>query len=293
MSRRFFTLDVFTETPLAGNPLAVVLDAEGLDDARMQAIAREFNLSETVFVRPPADDRHRASLRIFTPSKELPFAGHPTVGAASLLAILDGAADSLFSLEEKAGIVPCIVERRGDDSARARFRTPRLPALQDGVVVDADALADALGLKKKDISFSNREVEIWSAGTPFPIAPIATLDALERAVPGPTLEGVTAGTGHIFLYVQTGANTFRARMFAPGAGIQEDPATGGAVAAFAGLVYRGAPHPDGDHDYVIEQGVEMGRPSRIEMQLIVRNGALEGVEIAGWATIISEGHLRH
>src|SRR5829696_2615449 len=110
MLRRFVTLDVFTRQPLAGNPLAVVLDAEGLDTKAMQAIAREFNLSETVFIERPEDPRHRAKLRIFTPRNELPFAGHPTVGTAVLLALRDGrsAADAIaFRLEEKVGIVPC------------------------------------------------------------------------------------------------------------------------------------------------------------------------------------------
>src|SRR5918995_4841173 len=112
MPRRFVTLDVFTENALAGNPLAVVLDAEGLDTARMQAIAREFNLSETVFVLPPENNRHRAALRIFTPGRELPFAGHPTVGTAVLLALEDGGGPTgsvAFGLEEKVGVVPCVV----------------------------------------------------------------------------------------------------------------------------------------------------------------------------------------
>jgi trans-2,3-dihydro-3-hydroxyanthranilate isomerase len=291
MTRRFFTLDVFTDEPLAGNPLAVVLDADGLSDARMQAIAREFALSETVFVRPPADARHRAQLRIFTPARELPFAGHPTVGTAALIAIMDGARDALFSLEEKAGLVACVVETRGPDAAFARFRAPRIPERGEGLV-DAARMAEALGLEPNEIAFSEREIEIWSAGTPFPLVPVSTLAALSRATPGPRLADVCAGTGHVFLYVQTGSHTFRARMFAPGGGIAEDPATGSAAAAFAGLIHRRAVHADGDHDYVIDQGVEMGRPSRIGVQLIVRGGKLEGVEISGAARIVSEGRLR-
>jgi trans-2,3-dihydro-3-hydroxyanthranilate isomerase len=289
MTRRFYTLDVFTDTPLAGNPLAVVLDTDGLDDTRMQAIAREFALSETVFVRPPAGNS-RASLRIFTPARELAFAGHPTIGTAALLALLDGAEDSAFSLELKAGVTPCVASRRGEGAAHARFRAPRLPERAPGAI-DAKAMAAALGLDLNDIAFSAREIEIWSAGTPFPIVPIATLDALARAAPG-DITAATAGTGHVFLYVQTGSRGVRARMFAPGMGIAEDPATGGAAAAFAGVLFASAPHPDGDHDYIIEQGVEMGRPSRIGLQLIVREGKLEGVEIAGDAVIVSEGLLR-
>jgi len=291
MSRRFFTLDVFTDTPLAGNALAVVLDCAGLDDARMQAIAREFALSETVFVYPPADARHRAALRIFTPGRELPFAGHPTVGTAALLALLDGAPEAAFALEEKAGVIACAVVRHGADKARARFRTPRLPERQPGAIARGAAAA-ALGLELGDISPWAEEIEIWSAGTPFPLVPLTTLDALARAAPSATFSAATAGTGHAFLYFQTGAHSFRARMFAPGSGILEDPATGSAAAAFAGLIFGRAPHGDGAHDYVIEQGVEMGRASRIEVQLSVQGGALAAVEIAGAAIIVSEGRLR-
>ena len=130
MPRRYAILDVFADRPLAGNPLAVVLDSDGLDGARMQAIAREFNLSETVFVLPPDDGRHRARLRIFTPARELPFAGHPTVGTAVLLALEDqgGATGAAaFGLEERVGVVPCAVAVEGEGRVRARFRVPRLP----------------------------------------------------------------------------------------------------------------------------------------------------------------------
>ena len=131
MPRRFVTLDVFTDQALAGNPLAVVLDAEGLDDAGMQAIAREFNLSETVFVLPPDERAIARRLRIFTPGRELPFAGHPTVGTAVLLALRTAAADGAvaFGLEEKVGIVPCVVEIEGEGRGHARFRVPRLPEI--------------------------------------------------------------------------------------------------------------------------------------------------------------------
>ena len=149
MSRRFVTLDVFTTRPHAGNPLAVVLDSDGLDTAAMQAIAREFNLSETVFVAPPANPAHRAAVRIFTPGQELPFAGHPTVGTAVLLALRDAAegraADRLV-LEEKVGLVPCVVALGNARSARATFTLPKLPEQVAQPIADA-ALAEALGLE--------------------------------------------------------------------------------------------------------------------------------------------------
>jgi trans-2,3-dihydro-3-hydroxyanthranilate isomerase len=130
MARRFVTLDVFTATPHAGNPLAVVLDSDGLDTAAMQAIAREFNLSETVFVQPAAEAGHRAAIRIFTPGRELPFAGHPTVGTAVLLALRDrteGRGADILVLEEQIGRVPCAVAVSGERSGQATFTLPRLP----------------------------------------------------------------------------------------------------------------------------------------------------------------------
>ena len=132
MRRRFTTLDVFTNTRFAGNPLAVVLDPDGLDTAAMQTIAREFNLSETVFVFPPADRGNRAELRIFTPARELPFAGHPTVGTAVLLGLMDEAGESAFSLEEQIGLVPCRVGSFAPGRGRASFDIPRLPSKEAG-----------------------------------------------------------------------------------------------------------------------------------------------------------------
>src|SRR4051794_10214957 len=182
MPRRFVTLDVFTRERLAGNPLAVVLDSEGLDDAQMQAVAREFNLSETVFVGPPTDSRHRAQLRIFTPGRELPFAGHPTVGTAVLLALNDKTrpADAVaFGLEERVGIVPCVVEVEGEDRGHARFRVPRLPTIW-GEGRDATEAAWALGLDPHEIGFGRHLPSRYSAGVNFDYVPVATLDVIGR-----------------------------------------------------------------------------------------------------------------
>lgn len=288
MNRRFFTLDVFTHRPFSGNPLAVVLDSEGLDAAAMQAIAREFNLSETVFVLPAAEARHRARLRIFTPQREMPFAGHPTVGAAALLALRQSGGDQVFGLEEEAGIVSCVVEIRGEDRAMARFRAPQTPHKLDRKV-DPAAAAAALGLDVDDIG----ETACWSAGTPFDLVEIASLEALGRARPtGSFAETFSAHPG-AFLFVRVADWTqWRARMFAPNAGVPEDSATGSAAAAFAGLVHARVLPGEGDHDFAIAQGVEMGRPSRIAVQLICRAMHLEGVEIGGEAVIVSEGLLR-
>jgi trans-2,3-dihydro-3-hydroxyanthranilate isomerase len=299
MPRRFATLDVFTDTPLAGNPLAVVLDAEGLGDARMQAIAREFNLSETVFVRPSDDPRQRAGLRIFTPGRELPFAGHPTVGTAVLLALIDrdhepGAV--AFGLKEQIGIVPCAVEVEGEGRGYARFRLPRLPALW-GEGRDPARCAWALGLDPLEIGFERHVPSRHSAGVAFDLIPVASLDALARSNPRlDVFARVFADSDHPAAYVYTrhpgpGPRRFRARMFGPGLGVAEDPATGAAAAAFAGALMQCEPLGEGVHDVLIEQGVEMGRPSEIALNLVIRNGALVSAEIGGDAVVVSRGEL--
>jgi trans-2,3-dihydro-3-hydroxyanthranilate isomerase len=296
-ARRFATLDVFTDRQLAGNPLAVVLDAEGLDADAMQAIAREFNLSETVFVLPPDEPRHRARLRIFTPGRELPFAGHPTVGTAVLLALEDGRRGdaAAFGLEETVGVVPCVVEP-GEGRGRARFRLPRLPAIVGEGRPVAEA-AWALGLEPADIGFDRHATSRHSAGVAFDFVPVRSREALARARPNPeAFAKVFADEGHVGVFVYTReaedeGHAFRARMFAPGAGIGEDPATGGAVAAFAGALMQFEPLGDGVHDLPIEQGYEMGRPSLIGLQMTIEGGALRSAEIGGDAVVVMRGEL--
>lgn len=299
MPRRFVTLDVFTDQPLAGNPLAVVLDCEGLDTDRMQAIAREFNLSETVFVLEPSDSRQRADLRIFTPGRELPFAGHPTVGTAVLLAALDLAGKPgavAFGLNEKIGTVSCAVEVLGERNGLARFRLPRLPEVA-GEGRDAAEAAWALGLAPAEIGFERHIPSRHSAGVPFDMVPVASLDALARARPQTEAFAKVFGNGeHPAAYVYTrhpgpGPRRFRARMFAPSFGIAEDPATGAAAAAFAGALMQCEPLGEGVHDVAIEQGVEMGRPSLISLQLTIQAGKLVSAEIAGEAVIVARGEL--
>ncbi|EKE78825.1 PhzF family phenazine biosynthesis protein [Oceanibaculum indicum] len=296
--RRYTILDVFANRPLAGNPLAVVLDADGLDDREMQAIAREFNLSETVFVLPPADSRHRAAVRIFTPGRELPFAGHPTVGTAVLLALLDkakGASAEAFGLEEKIGIVPCVAEPKGERQGRARFRLPRLPQSW-GEGVSVEKAARALGLQPSEIGFGQHVPSRMSAGVRFDMVPVATLDAIGRARPGAAFEEAFGDSDHPAVYLYTAetveaGSRFHARMFAPGLGVAEDPATGSAAASFAGALMQFEKPGDGTHDIVIEQGYEMGRPSLIDLQLVVETGALVSAEIGGDAVIVAEGTL--
>jgi trans-2,3-dihydro-3-hydroxyanthranilate isomerase len=296
MPRRFVTLDVFTDTPLAGNPLAVVLDAEELSDGQMQAIAREFNLSETVFIRPPGDAERRADMRIFTPARELPFAGHPTVGAAVLLALRDGLmASERFALGEAIGPVECQVIAMGEGVGQVRFRLPRLPQ-SIGQPADDASLAAALGLDPGEIGFEGHRPSVMSAGVGFTFIPVSGRDALARAWPIMPRWGAIQPRDHAnaFVYCREPGNPdhhFRARMFAPDMGIMEDPATGGAVAAFAGVVMACDRPADGVHRLMIGQGYERGRPSDIELTLEVRGGAFAAAHIGGAAVIISEGKL--
>lgn len=295
MTRRFFTLDVFAGKPLVGNPLAVVHDAEGLDDARMQAIAREFNLSETVFVFPPTQPGHRADIRIFTPSRELPFAGHPTVGTAVLLALLDRAGERgavAFGLKEKIGIVSCAAEVEGNDRGRARFRLPRLPTVW-GDGKDAAACGWALGIDPGEIGFDRHVPSRHTAGVAYDLVPVASLDALARAKPhGEAFDKVFGDSDHPATYVYARIERgYRARMFGQGMGVAEDPATGSAAAAFAGALMQCEPLGDGEHDILIEQGFEMGRPSEIDLQLTIKDGALISAEIGGRAFVVSRGEF--
>lgn len=299
MTRRFVTLDVFTSEAFAGNPLAVVLDAEGLDTERMQAIAKEFNLSETVFVLPPSDPRQRADIRIFTPGRELPFAGHPTVGTAVLLALLDqdGQPGAVaFGLKEQVGIVPCAVEVEGEARGTARFRLPRLP-FSWGEGKETSECAWALGLDPTEVGFERHIPSRHSAGVAYDLVPVASLEALAKSRPqGEAFDKTFGDSDHPSAYVYTRIPSgeglrFRARMFGPGMGIAEDPATGSAAASFAGALMQCEPLGDGEHNIVIEQGVEMGRPSEIMLQMVIKDGALASAEIGGGAVMMSRGEL--
>ena len=296
MRRRFVTLDVFTERRFAGNPLAVVLDPAGLDTATMQAIAREFNYPETVFVLPPREPAHRAALRIFTPAAELPFAGHPTVGTAVLLGRIDGGAAREFVVEEGIGPVRCRTAMVDADRGRAAFDLPRLPA-EAGHAPAPDAIAAALGLAPDDLGFGEFAPAAWSAGNPMCFVPVRSLAAIARARPDAArFDQTFAIGGRAIAYLFCGevgepVHDFHARMFAPGLGVPEDPATGSAAAAFAGLLATQGRYADGQHRVAIEQGYEMGRPSLMELAFTLRGGALASVSVGGGAVVVTEGTI--
>jgi trans-2,3-dihydro-3-hydroxyanthranilate isomerase len=298
MTRRFQTLDVFTETALAGNPLAVVLDAEGLDDARMQAIAAEFNLSETVFVFEPRDAVNSARVRIFTPKRELSFAGHPTVGAAALIAHrrasdLLAAQDLRIVLEEPIGDVVCVARRRKGQALAAYFELPKLPERLENKPPSTVQIAASLGLELQDIGFDGHEPSVFSAGAPFLFVPVRSLDAIGHAAPG-IMPWATKDGPATFVYtreIEREGSAYHARMFASAWGVYEDPATGSAVAAFAGVVQAFERPRDGESMLTIEQGFEMGRPSLIALGLVIENGALVSATIGGSVVIVSSGSL--
>jgi len=299
MSLAFHTLDVFTETRFGGNPLAVVLDADGLTDAQMQAIAREFNLSETVFVMKPQNPAHSARVRIFTPARELPFAGHPTVGTAVLLAGLKGTGasgdgDAIVVLEEQIGLVRVGVRFRHGRAPFAEFDVPKLPEDLGGAA-SAERIAAALGLIPSEIGFANHKPTRFTAGVPYCFVPIASLDAMAKARVNPaSWQAAFGDEGAAYLYSSATMHAtaqLHARMFMPADGIAEDPATGSAAAALAGVVHLFDRPPEGNHKRTIEQGLEMGRPSMITLTLEVRGGKLSGVRIGGHAVSVLEGTL--
>lgn len=299
MALSFHTLDVFTDRRFGGNPLAVVHGADALSPAQMQIIAREFNLSETVFMLKAENPAHSARLRIFTPSQEMPFAGHPTVGAAILLAEmkvagLPGDHEALIVLEEAIGTVRVGVRMRAGQATFAEFDAPKLPT-EAGMLQPSDRLAAGLGLIPSEIGFENHRPSCFAAGNAFAFVPVSTRQAIERAhVNGSNWSDVFEDQGVVGAYLYTRqcvhkSSAFQVRMFAPEAGIPEDPATGSAAVCFAGVVAHFDGLPDGTHKRGIEQGYAMGRPSQIALTLVIGGGALTTVRIGGQAVRVAEG----
>nr|WP_252393757.1 PhzF family phenazine biosynthesis protein [Candidatus Rhodoblastus alkanivorans] len=304
-------LDVFTETPFSGNPLAVVTEAESLSAAQMQAIAREFNLSETAFVLAPRDPVHTAALRIFTPTTELPFAGHPTLGAACLIALVRapdmiGRQPLQLVLEERAGVVVCEVSRV-HGHLRGAFLPPQAPALV-GDLGDRAAIAAALGLGEAEIGFDNHLPVVATAGLPFAFVPVDGLSALNHAAPNAALLAAACGLERAaaFVYARETADPahhVQARVFVHslsgdgrlatpyGFGVHEDPATGAAASAFAAVAAHFEQPEDGEHHIVVEQGFAMGRPSHISLNLRIAGGILVETSVGGACVKVGEGML--
>ncbi|WP_258130605.1 PhzF family phenazine biosynthesis protein [Achromobacter anxifer] len=293
MRYRYVTADVFTSQPYCGNPLAVVFDAQGLSTAQMQRIAREFNYSETSFVLPPRDPVHTAQVRIFTPDREVPFAGHPNVGTAVALAREMAAsgrqAPDAFVFEEEAGLVRIALRKGAQDVDGAELQAPQ-PLSRAGVA-PAAAVARALRLDPADIDMTEHEPQVVSVGLEFLVVQLASREALRRAVPDPA--GYAAllpldGAKSIYAYTTDtgGGADIQARMFT--GRMTEDPATGSATAAATALraVLRG----QGSLRLRVEQGVDMGRASVLLAHAEPRaDGVWAGV--AGQAVVVMEGTL--
>jgi len=292
--RAFHTLDVFTDQRFRGNPLAVVLDAAGLETGGMQAIAAEFNLSETVFVTHVDPAAGRAAVRIFTPRAELPFAGHPTVGTALLLARqglgVATAAGRSIVLEEQAGDVPVEITFEHGVPVLACFTAPGTATI--GGALDPLLVAPAFGLEAGDLG--GMAPRPAGFGTPFLMVELASVEALGRAASVALPEVLlAAGLGHgAYLFTHaTDDGTIRARLFAPLLGIAEDPATGSAAAGLAALLATLDPAAELDGAWRIVQGVEMGRRSVIDVAASKRQGRVEHVAVAGGAVPVSEGRI--
>lgn len=299
---RYITLDVFTDRPFGGNPLAVVTDARGLTAERMQAIAAEFNYSESTFVLPPDDPAHTAKVRIFTRTSEIPFAGHPNVGTAFALALLaerEGRAlASPLVFEELAGLVPVELVRDAAGHTRGATLTAPQP-LNVGENVPAAVVAASVGLEPDAVITTRHEPLHASVGLPFVIAEV-TAEALSRAKPnvGAFADAATrfpTRPGHfsLHLYARTtgspGGADLRARMFSPLGGTFEDPATGSANGALGALLASLAPEADAVFAFEILQGVEMGRPSMLTVTAEKQAGSVTRVRVGGRCVPAMEG----
>ena len=299
MKYQFYTCDVFTQTRFGGNPLAVLPRANGLSDHQMQQIAREFNYSETTFVFPP-DAGHTRKVRIFTPAREVPFAGHPNVGTAFVLATTGELGDirslSEVTFEEKAGLVPIKIQTSNGKVDSCELRAPE--PVSFGQSISARLIASALSLSEKDILTSAHEPQVVSVGLPFVLTELRDSSALERCrinmqgfadLLDVLKEGVRAS---VYLYARTtGDVDIRARMFAPLSGVPEDPATGSATCAVAGLLAHLTKQASGEFTYHLAQGVEMGRPSALRARAEKSNGAVTSTSVGGSCVMVSEGFI--
>lgn len=300
MRHQFFTADVFTDTIFGGNQLAVFPDASGIPDERLHDIAREFNFSETVFVYPPSSPEHTRRLRIFTPGGEVPFAGHPTIGAAHVLAATGAipltGAETRIVLEEKVGPVPVTIFAEDGRPVRAQLTVAKLP--ETGPPPPSrDRLAEVLGLETQELLGGSMSPQAVSCGLPFLFVPVRDRAAVRKArIRIDRWDAILSAywTPEVFVFAREGerpGSDIRARMFAPGLSVPEDPATGSACAALGGYLAARDPRSDGTLRWVVEQGFEMGRPSIIEVETDKRGGDIVAVRVAGSTVMVTDGTL--
>ena len=297
---RYLTADVFTDTPFSGNQLAVFPDARGIPEHRLLDVTREFNYSETTFVYPANDPAHTRRVRIFTPGAEVPFAGHPTVGTAHVLAaigevLLTGDLTRIV-FEEGVGPVPVVIRSSNGVPVSAQLSVARLPE-SGPVAASRDAIAATLGLDLSDLAGDDWSPEALSCGLPYLFVPVRDMAAVAKArvrmdAWDATLKGAWAS--ELFVFARGGeraGTAFRARMFAPGLNVPEDPATGSANAALAGYLAARDPRRDGLLTWRVEQGFEMGRPSIIDVEADVANGRVTAVRVGGASVLVAEGTM--
>lgn len=296
------TVDVFTTTRFGGNPLAVILDGRDLSDTQMQQVAAEFGYSETTFVLPPSDPQNTARVRIFTPTFEMPFAGHPNVGTAFVLArqgsVFGRPIGETMRFEEIAGIVDVSVLRNDGVVTGAAITAPR--RLEIGLEIPVEHIAACASLTESDIVTSRHAPRMISVGATFVVAELTSRAALAQAKPNPVAftEANAAspqpdGVFALFLYVPTpeGPHQLSARMFAPLDNIPEDPATGSASAALAAYHLALVPEPEAESTLTLEQGVDMGRPSLIRLKAYKTGGTVYRVVVAGECVPVMRGVL--
>ncbi len=297
---RFLTLDVFTGTPFGGNQLAVFPDARGIPEALLLKLCQEFNFSEVTFCYPPEDASHTRKVRIFTPDKEMPFAGHPTVGTAAALALCEGAlpdGKGRFMFEMGVGVVPVEVRVESSTRAWAELSVAKLPEIGPHAPT-INTLADILSLETADLMGGAMSPQAVSCGYPFLIVPLKSLKALAaaRVRMDPWERTLKRFWAPEILVVardpEQGEHHWRARMFAPGIRVPEDPATGSAIAAFGGWLAMKDSKADGAFAWSVDQGIEMGRPSRLDVSADKAGGQVTAVRVAGRAVLMSEGTLR-
>ena len=297
MRRRYVTIDVFTERVFGGNPLAVVLDAQGLTSSQMQSIANEFNYSETTFVLPAAQPGNTAHVRIFTARTEVPFAGHPNIGTAVVVAreleAISRAPIDSFTFEEAAGLVRIRLLRDGDAVVGAELTAPQLLSIGSSVSVE-DAAA-CVSLPKTDIISTNHVPQVVSVGLPFLAVELASREALRLAKPNfAAHERIlpSIGTDAVYSYCRGAADgELHARTFAPLDATIEDPATGSATAATIALLASLRADRDAEVAWRVEQGVDMGRASVLLGRTQKRGGMVHAVHIAGRAVPVMHGWL--
>jgi trans-2,3-dihydro-3-hydroxyanthranilate isomerase len=292
---RFFICDVFTTVQFGGNQLAVLPEADGLNKGQMQQIAREFNFSESTFVGP-SNDRFSRRVRIFTPTTEIPFAGHPNIGTAFALAndgVFGEIGDGItLTFDEAAGPVTVAVRCDGDGRTWAELAAPQ--ALSLGETVNPARIAEVLSIDVNDIATSTHAPQVASVGLPFLIVELASRDALRRAridLPSLAKRRDAGIVPDIHLYTRSRDEfDIRARMFAPFDGVPEDPATGSANCALAALLTHCDSDCSSGGSWRIAQGVEMGRPSILEARTEVADGVIKAW-IGGHSVLVGEGFI--